>query len=113
MSEDDWTHKALVNSLEREAPWDREERERKSVKEQIDKLLAQGLVDKDPYILVDAHGKVITVDAKKQKDRANKFKEILVRHAKFFHHWFHDGEWADCKKHTCREVLDAVDEEEE
>jgi len=110
VSEDNWVDKALVNGLEGEAPWDREERS--DIREQLDKLLAEGLAAKDPYILVDVHGKVITVDAKKHMDRAEKFKEILVRHARLFHTWFHEGEWEDCKKSTCREVLDAIDEED-
>lgn len=113
MSEDDWVTEALICSAQGTTPYEKGAEERKSVKEQIDKLLAEGLANGDPYILVDVHGKVVTVDVKKHMDRAEKFKSLLESHTRIFHECYHKGDWRDCEIVSCRHVLDALEADEE
>lgn len=82
----------------------------KDVKRQLDELKVKGIIRDDPYIRVNADGRVVTVKSEEYKKKMEKIGKMLVRNTRLFHFWFHSGKWNDCNREICRTVLDTMDE---
>ena len=57
----------------------------KDVKRQLDELKVKGIIRDDPYIRVNADGRVVTVKSEEYKKKMEKIGKMLVRNTRLFH----------------------------